>query len=92
MTASEEQSQARLLAIVRWSADAIVSSDQNHIVTSWNPAAEKLFGYTAREMIGQSFEITVPPEHLEGRRRQLASLRPGEAVEGVETVRVRKDG
>lgn len=79
-------------AIVQWSADAIVSTDEHHIVLSWNPAAERLFGYPADEIIGRSFEKTVRPEDVAWRRELLASLREGEAVERVEMIRVRQDG
>jgi PAS domain S-box-containing protein len=81
-----------LAAIVRSSDDAILSKDRNAIVTSWNEAAEMLYGYTADEMVGQSVGILIPPERqgeeLEIVRRILA----GERVEHYETERVRKDG
>lgn len=79
-------------AIVQWSADAIVSTDANHVVTSWNPAAERLFGYKADEMLGQSFEWTVREEDRAWRRGLLESLSVGEAISNEEMVRVRRDG
>lgn len=79
-------------AIVQWSADAIVSTDENHVVTSWNPAAERLFGYKADEMLGQSFEWTVREEDRAWRRGLLESLSVGEAISNEEMVRVRRDG
>ena len=77
-----------LAAIVRSSDDAILSKDRNAIITSWNEAAERLYGYTADEMVGQSVAILIPPERqgeeLEIVRRILA----GERVEHYETERV----
>ncbi len=79
-------------AIVQWSADAIVSTDMEHVVRSWNPAAERLFGFTADEIIGKSFDLTVLPEDIAWRRQLLAQLRVGEGIQRVEMVRVRRDG
>ncbi|MBA2520408.1 MAG: PAS domain S-box protein [Chloroflexia bacterium] len=92
MSGDNERALARLSAIVQWSADAIVSTDVHHIVTSWNPAAERLLGYSAVEAIGRSCELSVPPEHIEKRRLRLGNLAPGEAIVGIETTRLRKDG
>jgi len=84
---------ARLLAsIVESSDDAIISKDLNGIITSWNKAAERLFGYTAAEAVGQSVTILIPPEREDEEPRILASLRHGERVDHFETIRVRKDG
>jgi len=84
---------ARLLAsIVESSDDAIVSKDLNGVITSWNKSAERLFGYTAQEAVGQSILMLIPSDRLEEESRILASLRRGERVDHFETVRVRKDG
>jgi PAS domain S-box-containing protein len=84
---------ARLLAaIVESSDDAIISKDLNGVITSWNKSAERLFGYTAAEAVGQSITILIPPERIEEETRILASLRRGERVDHFETVRVTKDG
>jgi PAS domain S-box-containing protein len=84
---------ARYLAsIVESSDDAIVSKDLNGIVTSWNKAAERIFGYTAEEMIGQPIALLVPPERPDEESSILARLRRGERIDHYETVRVRKDG
>ncbi len=84
---------ARLLAsIVESSDDAIVSKDLNGVITSWNQSAERLFGYTAQEAVGQSILMLIPSDRLEEEPRILASLRRGERVDHFETIRVRKDG
>ena len=82
----------RLAAIVESSDDAIVSKDLNGIVASWNPAAERIFGYTAEEMIGRSITTIIPPELHHDETRILATIARGERIEHFETVRVRKGG
>jgi PAS domain S-box-containing protein len=89
--AAEEASQ-RLAAIVESSDDAIVSKDLNGIVTSWNPCAEKMFGFTAREMIGRPITTIIPPELRDDETRILATIARGERIEHFETVRVTKRG
>lgn len=87
-----ERAQALLAAIVASSEDAIVSKTLEGIVTSWNAAAERLFGYSAAEMIGQSITMIIP-ENLQYEEVDiLAKLRRGERIERYETIRVRKDG
>ena len=81
-----------LASIVQWSDDAIVGKDLNGIVTSWNPAAEGIFLYTAGEMIGKSITLLIPEDRRTEEDRILAKLRRGERVEPFETVRIRKDG
>ncbi len=87
-----EETRAWLAAIVDSSDDAIVSKNLESIVRSWNAGAERLFGYTAAEMIGQSITRIIPPELIEEETAILASLRRGERVDHFETVRVAKDG
>ena len=82
----------RLAAIVESSDDAIVSKDLNGIVISWNQAAERIFGYTAEEMVGQPIARLVPPERPNEEPEILERLRRGERIDHYETVRVRKDG
>jgi PAS domain S-box-containing protein len=83
---------AHLAAIVDSSFDAIVSKDLNTIIRSWNGAAERLFGYTAEEAIGNSVLMLIP-EHLHSEETDFISrIRRGERVVGHETMRRRKDG
>ncbi|HEX3355484.1 MAG TPA: PAS domain S-box protein [Tepidisphaeraceae bacterium] len=89
---SPDELQARMAAIVASSYDAIVSKDLNGIVKSWNHAAERIFGFTADEMIGQSITKIVPPERIDEEPMILQKLRRGEHVDHFETIRVRKDG
>jgi two-component system cell cycle sensor histidine kinase/response regulator CckA len=87
-----EAAQARLAAIVNSSNDAIFSRSLDRKIVSWNPAAERLFGWTAAEAIGQSTEILVPPDLEEGAARIRALLAQGVAVVDFETERLTKDG
>jgi PAS domain S-box-containing protein len=84
--------ESRFRAIINSSDDAIVSKDLNGIVRSWNPSAERMFGYTAQEMIGQSITVLFPPDRLEEEPKILEQLRRGERVDHFETIRVCKDG
>jgi PAS domain S-box-containing protein len=83
----------RLLAsIIETSDDGIASKDLNGIVTSWNGAAERIFGYTAAEMIGRPLLTVIPPDRHGEEAEILAKLRRGERIDHFETVRQRKDG
>jgi PAS domain S-box-containing protein len=82
----------RLAAIVASSDDAIVSKDLNGIVTSWNKGAERLFGYTAEEMIGRSIRTIIPQDRQHEEDDTLARIRRRQLVDHFETIRVRKDG
>src|SRR5438874_4839686 len=82
----------RLAAIVESSDDAIVSKDLDGTITSWNRAAERMFGFTAAEAIGRSITIIVPPDRLSEERHVLNEIRHGRMVDHFETVRRRKDG
>ena len=82
----------RLAAIVNSSEDAIVSKDLNGIVQTWNRAAEKMFGYTAEEIIGRPIRLIIPADRQSEEDTVLATIREGRAVEHFETVRQRKDG
>ena len=81
-----------LSAIVESSSDAIISKDLNGVITSWNKGAERLFGYTAEEAVGQSIAMLIPLERREEEPQILARLRRGERMEHFQTIRVRKDG
>jgi PAS domain S-box-containing protein len=91
-SAELEQTRARLAAIVASSEDAIISKTLEGIVTSWNAAAERLFGYSSEEMIGQPILRVIPPELQYEEAEILGKLRRGERIERYETIRVRKDG
>jgi PAS domain S-box-containing protein len=87
-----EEVRRRLAAIVESSHDAIIGKDLNGIVTSWNPGAERLFGYSASEMIGRPITTIIPPELQEDEQRILKTIGRGEGVEHFETVRLTKGG
>ncbi len=87
-----EEYRARLAAIVDSSDDAIASKTLEGIITSWNRAAEKIFGYTAAEAIGQPITIIIPKDHLFEEEQVIARIIRGEIVDHFETVRRRKDG
>ncbi|HEY7819526.1 MAG TPA: PAS domain S-box protein, partial [Vicinamibacteria bacterium] len=87
-----EEYQARLAAIVDSSDDAIASKTLQGVVTSWNRAAEKIFGYSAEEMIGKSITTIIPEDRLSEEAEVLARIVRGEMVDHFETVRMRKDG
>ena len=83
---------ARLASIVTSSNDAIIGKTLNGIVTSWNPGAEVIYGYSAAEIIGQSISITVPPDRREELATIMERIRQGDRISHYETIRVRKDG
>ncbi|HET7340479.1 MAG TPA: PAS domain S-box protein [Methylomirabilota bacterium] len=87
-----EELAARLAAIVSSADDAIVSKTLDGVITSWNAAAERMFGYSAAEAIGQPIYLIIPPDRYREEESILARLRRAEAVEHFETVRRRKDG
>lgn len=90
--AALERIHAHFAAIVESSEDAIASKTLEGIVTSWNQAAERLFGYSAQEMIGQSITRVIPERLRYEETEILAKLRLGERILRYETVRARKDG
>ncbi|WP_086687365.1 PAS domain S-box protein [Nostoc sp. T09] len=87
-----EEAFFRLAAIVESSEDAIISKTLNGVIVSWNFGAERLFGYTAQEAIGQPMTMLVPADHINEEPQILEKLRRGERVDHFETVRQRKDG
>jgi PAS domain S-box-containing protein len=88
----EQKAQAQLAAIIRSSDDAIISKTLDGIISSWNPGAEQLFGYSAREALGKPMTMLIPPDRLHEEREILERIARGETTEHFETVRVRKDG
>jgi PAS domain S-box-containing protein len=87
-----EQGQRRLAAIVESSDDAIVGKNLSGIVTSWNPAAERMFEYSAKEMIGRPITTIIPPELHDDERKILETIELEERIERRQTVRVARNG
>ena len=83
---------AYLASIVESSDDAIIGKRPDGTIMSWNPAAERIYGYSREEAVGRSIGILVPPESTEGLNTVLARIAHLEHIEHYETVRVRKDG
>jgi PAS domain S-box-containing protein len=80
-----------LTALIESADDAIISKTLESIITSWNKGAERIFGYTAEEMIGKPITLLIPEGHADEEPTILARLKAGERIEHYETVRVRKD-
>jgi PAS domain S-box-containing protein len=87
-----EETNRRLAAIIESSGDAIISKDLDEILTSWNKEAERLFGYSADEIIGKPITVLVPPDRHNEELGIIERLRQGERVLRYETVYLRKDG
>jgi len=87
-----ERARSHLVAVVESSDDAIISKTVDGTIVSWNPGAERLYGYSAAEAIGQPISLLVPAAHPDGVPEILARVRAGERVTNYETIRVRKDG
>lgn len=87
-----ENTLIRLAGIVEFSDDAIIGKDLDSIITSWNRGAEKIFGYSAGEIVGSSITRLIPASHLEEERQILKRVKSGESVEYFDTLRQSKDG
>jgi PAS domain S-box-containing protein len=87
-----EEKQARLAAIVASSDDAIVGKSLQGIITSWNIGAEKMFGYTEQEAIGQHISLLIPPERLNEEDIIIGNIRAGKKVDHFQTIRRTKGG
>lgn len=87
-----DSERAMLASIIESSQDAVVTKNFDGIIQSWNAGAQRLFGYSAREAVGKSIILIIPPERLAEENDILARVRRGERIEHYETVRVTKDG
>jgi PAS domain S-box-containing protein len=87
-----EEKQAMLAAIVNSSDDTIISKTLDGIITSWNPAAEKMFGYTADEAVGKHITLIIPPSRIKEEEFIIGEIAKGNKLDHFETIRVAKDG
>lgn len=87
-----ERESAYLAAIIESSDDAIISKDLSGFITSWNKAAERIFGYTAEEVVGKHITVIIPPERLHEEDTILTTLKDGKRVDHYETLRRHKSG
>jgi PAS domain S-box-containing protein len=87
-----EEARYRLAAIVESSEDAIVSKNLNGIIQSWNTGAQRIFGFSPEEAVGQSITMIIPPELRDEEKQIIRRLRNGERIEHYETVRMTKSG
>jgi PAS domain S-box-containing protein len=87
-----EEASARLAAIIQDSGDAILTKTTDGIIQTWNPSAERLFGYRVEEVVGKPVTVLFPPDRLHEEDHILELLRNGQPCERFETVRVAKDG
>ena len=92
MHTARDETAARLAAIVASSEDAIISKDLNGYITSWNAAAERMFGYTAAEIVGRHITTIIPLERHAEEDYVINEIARAGAVDHFETVRCRKDG
>ena len=87
-----DETTQRLAAIVESSDDAILAKDMNGVIITWNKGAERLFGYTPEEVVGQPILMLIPPDRLDEEPKILSRIRSGERIDHYETIRRRKDG
>ena len=90
--ADAERVRQHLAEVVRGTQDAVLSKDLDGLITSWNPAAERLYGYSAEEAVGRHISFLIPPDHKDEERVILDRVRRGERLETYETERIRADG
>src|SRR5215213_1992802 len=81
-----------LSSIIESAEDTVISKSLEGVIMSWNKGAERIFGYTADEVVGKPVTILIPDDHMDEEPTILARLRAGDRIEHYETVRVRKDG
>lgn len=87
-----EEAHALLAALVQSSDDAIVGKDLHGTIISWNTGAERMFGYTAQEIVGKSIHVLISPQHPDEEARVMERIQSGAFVHHHETVRIRKNG
>ena len=87
-----DEARAFLASLVESSQEAIVGTNPDGIIMSWNRGAAELYGYSAEEMIGKSVAVLIPPDRTDNLSRTLDKIRSGERISGYETFRIRKDG
>src|SRR5258708_32895540 len=87
-----EEERARLAAVVEASDDAIMSLALDGTVLTWNGGAERIYGYSAQEMIGRNMNLVRPPERRHEIEQKLATVKRGESFRHFEGMRIRKDG
>jgi PAS domain S-box-containing protein len=86
------ESNESLSRVIASAADAIIAKEHLGIITTWNPAAERLFGYSVEEALGKPLLMLVPPDRLDEEREIMVRIARGERVEHFESIRIRKDG
>jgi PAS domain S-box-containing protein len=91
-SAEAERFRQHLAEVVRGTQDAVLSKDLDGIITTWNPAAARLYGYTAEEAIGRHVSFIVPPDHKDEEKVILDRVKRGERLDTYETERIRVDG
>jgi PAS domain S-box-containing protein len=91
-SAEAERFRQHLAEVVRGTQDAVMSKDLDGIVTTWNPAAARLYGYTAEEAVGRHVSFIVPPDHKDEEKVILDRVKRGERLDTYETERIRADG
>ena len=84
--------QSLLAVIVDSSDDSIIGKTLDGVITSWNPGATRIFGYSASETIGRSIRLLIPPERVDEESDILSRIASGENIEHFETIRLGKDG
>jgi PAS domain S-box-containing protein len=87
-----EQKNAMLAAIIANSDDTIISKTLDGMITSWNPAAEKMFGYNEAEAIGQHISLIIPPDRLDEESFIIGQIKQGKKIDHFETIRIAKNG
>lgn len=92
LTAEAERVRNHLAEVVRGTEDAVMSKDLDGVVTAWNPAAERLYGYSAEEAVGRHISFLIPPDHHGEEMEILRRVIGGERLETYETERIRADG